>query len=106
MLGGCTSTLPLSFPSSKSCNVIAPGGTWQLQPSDQAYQQFNAWLGQNQSGWSQEYATNPNGGIFVSCGGVQLQFVGPNVITHTPKGMFYKPVKESAYAYLAKEPST
>jgi hypothetical protein len=105
-LGGCTSTLRLSLPSGVACSVIAPSGTWQLEPSSAAYQQLGRWLRENQSGWSQVYATNPNGGVFVSCGGLQLQFAGPAVITHAAKGMFSKPIKESAYAFLSVRAST
>jgi hypothetical protein len=107
LLGGCTQSLALSLPKGVPVQVIsATGATRDFQPSDQAYQQLARWLAQNQGGWSGVYATNPNGGILVRCGNVRLQFVGSAVFALTTNGVFTKSVKESAYAYLAKEPNT
>ena len=106
LLPGCTSTLALSIAPGESLHVVHGANEWQLNSSDARYQQLQRWLAHNQAGWSQPYATNPNGGILVSGSTLHLQFIGSAVFAITGKGMFTKSVKKSDYAFLIARPST
>jgi hypothetical protein len=101
-LVACSSTLELRLPANMPARVVSASTDRQLQPSGETYRQLQHWLAANQSGWSQLYATNPVGGIFVSCGDWRLQFVGQSVYVYvaTRQTMFSKSVKESEYAFL------
>ena len=107
-LAACSSRLSLALPSGAPVRVVTPSTSTErlLQPAGEDYRHLQDWLAQNQSGWSQVYATNPNGGIFVSCGRFRLQFIGSTVFVMTSKGMLSKPVKESEYAFLSNGAGT
>lgn len=105
VLTGCSSTLALSLAPGERVNVVSGARESQLSSSDAGYKRLQRWLAQNQGGWSQVYATNPNGGILVAGGTLRLQFVGSAVFALTDKGVFTKPVETSEYAFLIALPS-
>ena len=106
LLAACSAKLSLAVPQGAPVRVVRSGTETLLQPSQPRYRQLQAWLAQNQSGWSQVYATNPNGGVLVSSGHLHLQFVDSAVFVLTNDGMFTKPVKASDYAFLGAEAGT
>lgn len=70
-----------------------------LRPQTADYQRLQAWLAQNQTGWSA--ILEPGGdGIFVHAGEVHLQFSGSTVTASTEAGPFTKEVREADYAFL------
>ena len=92
LLTACSSRLSLALPSGAPVHVVTPSSSYErlLQPTGEDYGHLQDWLAKNQSGWSQVYATNPNGGIFVSCGSFRLQFIGSTVFVMTSKGLSAK----------------
>ena len=102
-LAACSSTLALRLPVNVPVRIVSAGTDRQIESSGETYRQLQHWLAVNQSGWSQLYATNPNGGIFVSCGEFRLQFVGQSVYVYeaTRQTMFFKSIKASEYAFLS-----
>jgi len=101
-LAGCSTTLPLALTPGIPVHVVGPNTDTSLQPTSLRYQYLQAWLTQNQGGWSQSYSTNPNGGILVSSDHLHLQFVGNAAFAVTSHGLFTKTVQESEYAFLVK----
>ena len=106
LLAACSARLSLAIPQGSPVRVVRESTEVLLQPSQPSYRQLQAWLAQNQGGWSQVYATNPNGGVLVSSGDLHLQFVDSAAFVITKEGMFTKPVKASDYAFLASEAGT
>ena len=102
-LTGCSTSLPLSVQPGTSVRVVVLGQNSRecvIDPSSEKYRQLDAWLSQNQRGWSQLYSTPPNGGVLVSVGDIRLQLLGTSAFATTTQGVLTKSVTESGYAFL------
>ena len=105
-LSACQGGVSIPLSTSDPIYVASGSASERLLPSDVRHAELVRWLEQNRSGWSQMYATNPNGGILVSVGGLRLQFVGKAAFLLTPDGMFTKNIDESEYAFLKSAAGT
>ena len=72
-----------------------------IQPSDQKYRKFKAWMERNADGWYPFYATPPSSGILVNAHQFSLQFTGSRALVTTEAGVFEKSVEVADYAYLS-----
>ena len=100
LISGCSTTVDFAIAPDAPVQVRDSSVVLQLKPDEPAYQEMAIWIARNQQGWTQSYATNPAGGIFVSSGQWRLQFSGTSAYLLTENGMLTKQVKESEYAFL------
>jgi len=100
LLSACSTTVDFAIAPDAPIYVRDSSVVQELKPGEPSYQEMADWIARNQQGWSQSYATNPAGGIFVSSGQWRLQFSGTAAYLRTESGMLTKQVKESEYAFL------
>lgn len=110
LLSACTRTLNLALLDDVSVQLVVfnwkPGARkteskeMTLSPNAPEYRRLQEWFAQNQACWSQAYAINPTGGVFVHAGDLHLQFIGTTVFLFGAKGQFQKKIREEDYAFL------
>ena len=75
--------------------------SWSISPGTPEHARLTAWLRANKFGWSNYYATNPKGGLFVSAGDWSLQFLDGSVIACAiGRSCVWKNVPVSEYDFL------
>jgi len=66
VLTACNNNVTIALPTDGPMYIVSGNAREILQSSDIRYNELRHWLVQNQAGWSQVYATNPNGGVIVT----------------------------------------
>ena len=99
----CTKTVELSLPPAATVAVydMSTGKKWSIQPNTAAHRSLGQWAKENQDGWQPYLATPPAQGIFLRAEGLDVQFVGDQVLLHSRQGVVAKKVKYNELAFLS-----
>ncbi len=97
-------TTTIELPAAAAVHVSELGGNGGAPhdfPADSdTARRLKSWIDANRSGWTPLLATPPVRGLFVSAGGVSLQFIDESVIVTRRDGVFHKKVAPADYAFL------
>jgi len=88
----CSENFSPQPPSAEPMTVsdISTHSVHNFAPGDAPYVRIAAWVAANRTGWSQYLGTPPSSGTMISYDNVSLQFVGNQVLSRAPTGIYQK----------------